>query len=118
MKQIILTLALLFLTLLPATAAKKIEANPINIAATLVEKTDSAKVTLAVLIVQAQALQGKKIEEIAEKLLFDLPQIEEDDLSFISLTELRYEYFKAKNDIDNAEKWRVRFEELKQEYLT
>ena len=38
-----LTLILL-LTLLPTSAAKKIEANPINIAATLVEKTDSAKV--------------------------------------------------------------------------
>ena len=40
----ILTLTLILLTLLPSTAAKKIEANPINIAATLVEKTDSAKV--------------------------------------------------------------------------
>lgn len=83
-----------------------------------IKMTDSAKVTLAVLTVQAQVLQGKKIEEVDEKLLFELPQIEEDDLSFISLTELRYEYFKAKNDSENAEKWRARFEELKQEYLT
>ena len=44
MKQIIFTLALLTLTLLSANAAKKIEANAINIAAILVEKTDSAKV--------------------------------------------------------------------------
>lgn len=82
-----------------------------------IKMTDSAKVTLAVLTVQAQVLQGRKIEEVDEKLLFDLPQIEEDDLSFISLTELRYEYFKAKNDSENAEKWHARFEELKQEYL-
>lgn len=41
-----LPLLLLLLTLLPQTAnaVKKIEANPINIAAVLVEKTDSAKV--------------------------------------------------------------------------
>ena len=44
MKQILLTIILLLLTLLPASAVKKIEANPINIAATLVEKTDSAKI--------------------------------------------------------------------------
>lgn len=39
-----LTLILLLLTLLPSSSAKKIDANPINIAVTLVEKTDSAKV--------------------------------------------------------------------------
>ena len=44
MKQIILTL--LLITLFPHTmnATKNIEANPINIAAQLVEKTDSAKI--------------------------------------------------------------------------
>lgn len=83
----------------------------------LIKMTDEAKVMLAVLTVQAQVLQGKKIEEIDEKLLFDVPQIEEDEKSFISLTELRYEYFNAKGDTENAEKWQTRFEELKQEYL-
>lgn len=39
-----LTLLLLILTLLPASAIKKFEANPINIAAVMVEKTDSAKI--------------------------------------------------------------------------
>ena len=39
-----LTLLLLFLTILPASAIKKFEANPINIAAVMVEKTDSAKI--------------------------------------------------------------------------
>ena len=43
MKQIFLTLTLLF-TLLPAHAIKKFEADPINIAAVLVEKSDSANV--------------------------------------------------------------------------
>ena len=44
MKQIFLTLTLLLLTLLPAEAVKKITPNPINLAITLVEKTDSAKI--------------------------------------------------------------------------
>ena len=87
-----------------------------RIVAELIKLTDSAKVTLAVLTVQAQILQGKKIEEIDENLLFGVPQIAEDDLSFISLTELRYEFFKAKGDSENAEKWKTRFEELKQQY--
>lgn len=44
MKTILLTISILLLSILPTHAAKKIEANPINIAATLVEKTDSAKI--------------------------------------------------------------------------
>ena len=43
MKQILLTITLL-LTILPVEAVKKITPNPINLAITLVEKTDSAKV--------------------------------------------------------------------------
>ena len=39
-----LTLLLLILNLLPASAVKKFEANPINIAAVMVEKTDSAQI--------------------------------------------------------------------------
>ena len=39
-----LTILLLLLTLLPAGAVKKFEPNPINVAAVVVEKTDSAKV--------------------------------------------------------------------------
>ena len=44
MKQIFLTLTLLLLTLLPAQAVKKFEPNPINVAAVIVEKTDSTQV--------------------------------------------------------------------------
>ena len=39
-----LTLLLLILTILPASAVKKFEANPINIATVMVEKTDSTQV--------------------------------------------------------------------------
>lgn len=75
-----------------------------------------AKVLLAVLTVQAQVLNGKPIEEVDENLLFGLPQIQEDDPAFISLCELRYEYFKAKGEEGEALKWQTRFEELKKEY--
>ena len=44
MKPILLTLSFLLLPLLTTHAATTPEANPLNIAATLVEKTDSAKV--------------------------------------------------------------------------
>ena len=83
----------------------------------LIKNGDVAQVMLAVLKVQAQVLGGKPIEEVDEKLLFDSPTIPEDDESFISLCELRAEYFTAKGDSENAEKWRTRFEKLKKEYL-
>lgn len=57
MKQIFLTL--LLLTPLSASAAKKIEANPINIASILVEKTDSTKVA-STLEYYGYTLQGMK----------------------------------------------------------
>ncbi len=43
MKKTILLFILLLLTLLPASAIKKIEANPINVAFMLAQETDSAK---------------------------------------------------------------------------
>ena len=89
----------------------------VNVVWDLVTNEPSAEVLLSVLTVQAQVLNGKPIKEVDEKLLFDLPQIQEDDQAFISLTELRYEYFKAKGDTENALLWKNRFEELKKEYL-
>ncbi len=78
--------------------------------------SDEAKVMLAVLAIQAQILSGKPIEEIDKKFFIGLPVIREDDQSFIALTELRHEYFKAKGDEEQAEKYKNRLEELK-EYL-
>lgn len=82
----------------------------------LINNTDTAKVMTAVLTVQARILNGGKIEE-QEELLFNLPQIREDDINFIALTELRYEYFKAKGDTEQAQKHFARLEELKKEYM-
>lgn len=83
----------------------------------LIKNEDSAKVILSVLTVQAQVLNGKPIEEVEESLLFNLPQIQEDDPAFISLTELRAEYFTAKGDVEQAQKYQSRFEQLKEDYL-
>ena len=44
MKQIFLTITLLLLTILHASAIKKFEPNPINVATLIVEKTDSAQI--------------------------------------------------------------------------
>ena len=82
----------------------------------LIKNIDSAKVMIAVLTVQAQILNGKKIDEIDENLLFGLPVIQEDDQSFIALTELRYQYFTAKGDTEQALKYKERLEQLK-EYM-
>lgn len=79
----------------------------------LARGSDSSKVMLAVLKVQVQVLGGKPISEVDESLLFGLPQIREDDQSFIALTELRYEYFRAKGDGEKAAKYAERLEELK-----
>lgn len=83
----------------------------------VLNNTDSAKVMLAVLTVQAQILKGKPIAEIDEKLLFGVPQIREDDAAFIALTELRYEYCAVLGETEKAEKYRLRYERLKEEYL-
>ncbi len=66
--------------------------------------------------VQAQLLNGKQISEIDKNLLFNLPQIREDEPAFISLAELRSEYYRAVGDEENAALWLSRFEELKKEY--
>lgn len=83
----------------------------------LLSLNDNAKVMLAVLTVQSQVLNGKPIAEVDEQFLFGVPQIIESEESFIALTELRYEYFKAKGETDKAEQYKARFEELKKEYL-
>lgn len=82
----------------------------------LLRGDDSAKVTLAVLAVQAQVLGGKAIEDVEEGLLFDLPQIREDEESFIALTELRYEYCKARGEEERASGYLARLEQLKRDY--
>lgn len=83
----------------------------------IIKGKDDGKVLIAVLTVQAQVLNGKPIDEVEEELLFNLPQIREDDQGFIALTELRYEYMKAKGNEEEAQKYKQRFEQLKNDYM-
>lgn len=83
----------------------------------LLRNEPSAQVMLAVLAVHAHILGGKSIETVDKSLLFDVPQIREDDASFISLVELRARYCRAVGDIENADKYQARFEQLKAEYI-
>lgn len=78
----------------------------------LISLSDEAVVMLAVMTVQARVLNGAKIEEVDEGLLFDLPVIREDDESFIALTGLRYEYCKAKGDEQGEKLYAARLKEL------
>ena len=83
----------------------------------LIKNEPSAQVMLAVLTVHAHILNGKPIEELDKKLIFDLPQIREDDHAFISLTDIRARYCEAVGDTENAEKYKSRLEQLKEDYL-
>lgn len=83
----------------------------------LLRNAPESQVMLAVLRAQAHILGGKPIVELDRSVLFDLPQIAEDDPSFISLCELRAEYLKAAGDEEGAARQFARFEELKEEYL-
>lgn len=83
----------------------------------MIKYGDVAKVTLAVLTVQAQIASGKPIAEIDEKLLLEVPQISEDEPAFISLTELRAKYYEALGKVEKAENYMARFEQLRKDYI-
>lgn len=76
----------------------------------------SAQVMLAILRVQGMVHAGTKLEDVDENLLTDLPQLPEDDINFIILTQIRYEYYLAKGDKEKADKYLERFNSLS-EYL-
>lgn len=82
--------------------------------AEVIAKKPTAQVMLAILRVQGLVNAGTPLSEVDENLLLDVPQLPEDDINFIILTQLRYEYYKAKGDEPAAEKYLSRFNEIKQ----
>lgn len=68
------------------------------------KNTDSSKVACAILSFQGELYQGKTPSEVEEKLLFDLPQLPEDDINFALLLNAKYSYYLDKGDIENAKK--------------
>lgn len=83
------------------------------VASELIRLTDSSRVMLAVLRAQGMVNGGVPLANIPQELLFDLPQLPEDDVNFIILTRLRAEYFSARGDAAEAEKYFDRFEQIK-----
>ncbi len=69
---------------------------------------DDTKVTLALLTIQTEIYGGKTFSEIDEKYYFDLPQLPEDSLNFITLLNYRYNYYLDKGDYENAKKTTAR----------
>lgn len=78
----------------------------------MITKKDTAKVLLHVLLIQGSLRAGKLMTELDEGLFLDVPQLPEDDLNFILLTQLRYEYYLAKNDDSEAYKYFARYQQL------
>lgn len=77
-------------------------------------KSDSSKVMFAVLKVQGLINSGVALKDVDENILTDVPQVQEDDINFIILTQLRYEYYLAKGDQEKAQKYLSRFNDIKQ----
>ncbi len=65
---------------------------------------DVSKVTENLLRIQAQMFNGKTPAEVDENLYFDLPQLPEDDPTFIMLLSARFNYYVDKEDFENAKK--------------
>ena len=55
---------------------------------------------------------GTFLKDIDEGLLLDVPQLPEDDINFIILTQLRYEYYLAKGNDSEAYKYFMRYQQL------
>lgn len=68
------------------------------------KKTDSMQVAINISKIHAHLYQGKSPSEIDQALYFYVPQLPEDDLNFIMLLDLRYEYYLDAGDTDNAVK--------------
>lgn len=67
-------------------------------------KDDVSRVTLSLLSIQSELLNGKTPCQIDEKYYFDLPQLPEDDINFIMLLNARYSYYLDGEDYENAKK--------------
>lgn len=82
------------------------------VATEVIKNEPSAQVLINILKIQGQLRDGKFMREIDESLLLDVPQLPEDDLNFIILTQLRYEYYLAKDNDSEAYKYFLRYQDL------
>lgn len=74
------------------------------------------KTPSAVLAMQVMQLQREVVEQgygsLREDELFQLPVVAEDDVAFLSLTQLRYRYFVVKGEYERAGEFFARMDEL------
>ncbi len=77
-----------------------------------IRNDDSTKVMFAILKVQGLVNGGKLLREVPESMLLDVPQIQEDDVNFIMLTQLRCEYYEAVGNDSEAYKYFLRYKEI------
>lgn len=77
-----------------------------------IANNDSTKVMFTILKVQGIVNGGLLLREVDESLILDVPQIQEDDLNFIMLTQLRFEYYEAKGNDSEAYKYFLRYRDL------
>jgi len=78
----------------------------------MIANVPTAKVMTNIFKMQALLHKGVLLKDMDESLLLDVPQLPEDDLNFIILTQLRYEYYLAKGNDSEAYKYFLRFREL------
>ena len=78
----------------------------------IVKNTDDSVVNVSLLKIHAQLYQGKTPSQISEEYYFNLPQLREDSLTFITLLNARYNYYLDKEDFDGANKTLKRLETL------
>ncbi len=72
----------------------------------------TAQVMLTVLRVQGMVRSGTRLREIDESMLLDVPQLPEDDINFIILTQLRYEYYLDVGNDSEAYKYFLRYKDI------
>lgn len=78
----------------------------------LIANKPTAHVLLAILEIQGSVHGGKLMSELDEGMFLDVPQLPEDDINFIILTQLRYEYYLAKGNDSEAYKYFCRYRDL------
>lgn len=82
------------------------------VALEVIKNEPTAQVMLNILKIQGHMRSGIFLKDIDEGLFLDVPQLPEDDINFIILTQLRYEYYLAKGNDSEAYKYFMRYQQL------
>lgn len=78
----------------------------------MIKNEPTAQVLMNILKIQGYLRAGVLMSDLDEGLLLDVPQLPEDDINFIILTQLRYEYYLAKENDSEAYKYFMRYQQL------